>query len=282
MIQAQLIELIKEIEDEKILSQYLTDLQHLKNGQDNAFVQLTDTKKQVQELKEQLDKFYNIISFELGSPLRSLKSMIDLVQLDVENIDNNIATESVRYLNLQMEKLLLQMSNLLEWSSLQVKNYHLKLESFDIRVVLKSIIEIYGKPSENKGISLHLEEEIIPPLVKGDKRMIQQAISNFVSNSVKFCRKGDSIILSYKLIDNYLLVLIKDTGIGMGKAKIQNIFNPSRKSTQKGTANESGLGLGMITAKAILDLHQSEIQIQSEQGKWTEISFRLECISIDE
>jgi K+-sensing histidine kinase KdpD len=61
----------------------------------------------------------------------------------------------------------------------------------------------------------------------------------------------------------------------MGKAKIQNLFNPSRKSTQKGTANESGLGLGMITAKAILDLHQSPIQIWSEQEKGTEISFDL-------
>lgn len=239
--------------------------------------EIADLKKQNQELKEQLDKLYQIISFELGSPLKSLKSMIDLVQMDVESIDNPMVTESVRYLNLQIEKLLSQMSNLLEWSSFQVKNYVYRPESVDIHKILNQVKNAYEKQADNKGIELSIvsdtDQEKV--LVKGDKRMIQQAIGNFVSNSVKFCKKGDKITMSIELIENQIFVSIKDTGIGMGKAKIANIFNPSRKSTQKGTANESGLGLGMITAKAILDLHQSELQITSEQGKGTEIKFNL-------
>lgn len=276
MIQSQLIEMIKQIEDETLLSKYLSDIEGVTHGQSHVFQRLADSQKQVQDLKEQLDKIYSIISFDLGSPLKSLKSMIDLVQLDVENIDNPLVAESVRYLNLQMEKLLFQMSNLLEWSSLQVKNFSLTIQDFDIQKVIDEVLAFYKKQAIQKGVSVSKEiYEANMPLVQGDKRMIQQAISNFVSNAVKFCRKGDKVVLSVKPTDNKVSVHITDTGIGMGKAKIQNLFNPSRKSTQKGTANENGLGLGMITAKAILDLHQSQIQIWSEQGKGTAISFDL-------
>lgn len=243
-----------------------------------ANTELAEAKKQVQDLKEQLDKFYSIISLELGSPLKSLKSMVDLVQMDMESIDNPSATESVRYLNMQMEKLLFQMSNLIEWSSLQVKNYAYKPDSFDIQQVVRNVKDFYEKQASNKGIEILFDEK--PKVnVLGDKRMIQQAVSNFVSNAVKFCKKGDKIIFNIESIENKLFISIKDTGIGMGKAKLQNIFNPSRKSTQKGTSNESGLGLGMITAKAILDLHQSELQIISEQGKGTEVKFALEILN---
>lgn len=276
MLQPQIIELVKQIEDETLLSNYLSDIKGVIDGQDSVFQHLAATKKQVQDLKEQLDKIYNIISFDLGSPLRSLKSMIDLVQLDVENIDNPLVTESVRYLNLQMDKLLFQLGNLLVWSSLQVKNFSLKIEDFDIHEVIDDIFTLYEKQATQKGVGIF--KEINPNtalLVQGDKQMIQQAMSNFVSNAVKFSKKGDTVVIGTKVDDNKIIVYIKDTGIGMGKAKIQNLFNPSRKSTQKGTANESGLGLGMITAKAILDLHQSQIQIWSEQGKGTEISFDI-------
>lgn len=244
--------------------------------------ELAEARKQIQDLKEQLDKLYSIISIELGSPLKSLKSMVDLVQMDVESIDNPMVMESVRYLNLQMEKLLFQMSNLIEWSSVQVKNYAYKPNTFDIEGVLKNVKDFYEKQAENKGINITLLADERSEnfgnssgIIQGDKRMVQQAISNFVSNAVKFCRKGDSISLNTETIENQIYIIIKDTGIGMGKAKLQNIFNPSRKSTQKGTSNESGLGLGMITAKAMLDLHQSEIQITSEQGKGTEVRFGL-------
>jgi signal transduction histidine kinase len=236
---------------------------------------IAELKKQNQELKEQLEKVYQIISFELGSPLRSLKSMIDLVQMDVESIDNPMVAESVGYLNMQMEKLLSQMANLLEWSGLQVKNYAFRPESFDVVKVLAHIREVFEKQAGNKGIEIGFLGGETPILVQGDKRMIQQAIGNLVSNSVKFCRKGDKIVLGVEIQESQAIISIKDTGIGMGKAKIANIFNPSRKSTQKGTANEAGLGLGMVTAKAMLDLHQSEIQISSEQGKGTEVTFSL-------
>ncbi len=280
MLQSQIIELVKQIEDETLLSHYLSDIKGVIDGQDSVFQQLAATKKQVQDLKEQLDKIYNIISFDLGSPLRSLKSMIDLVQLDVENIDNPLVAESVRYLNLQMDKLLSQLGNLLIWSSLQVKNFSLKIEDFDIQEVIDDMLTLYEKQATQKGVGISKEiNQNTMSLVRGDRQMIQQAMSNFVSNAVKFSKKGDTIVIDTKIDDNKIIVCIKDTGIGMGKAKIQNLFNPSRKSTQKGTANESGLGLGMITAKAILDLHQSQIQIWSEQGKGTEISVILEMPS---
>ncbi len=272
----ELIKLIEETNDSDLIDKLL---QHLQTIQSQAvtptvFVALKTATDETINLKAQKDKFFAIISYELGSPLNSLKSMADFVMMDIQEIDNPMVVESVKMLYAQIEKLQMQMSNLIEWSNMEVKNYVFSPQVFAIREVLATASQQYLKAAQNKSISLNYQPSQTI-LVKGDQRLIQLVVNNLVGNAIKFSRKGDNIEISAQIANNQAIISIKDTGIGMGAAKIENIFNVSRKATQKGTANENGYGLGLITSKSILDLHESQLQIKSEQGKGSTFSFYL-------
>lgn len=74
--------------------------------------------------------------------------------------------------------------------------------------------------------------------------------------------------------DQHLEIRIKDTGIGMGQAKIKKIYDIERP-VQRGTANEQGLGLGLIVVNKMLSLHEEALKIDSKRGVGSVFSFRL-------
>lgn len=273
---SDLIQLIEKSENHDLLDKLLVYLQQCeKEPTAPSIFDIAKEKQQtVLNLKTEKEKFFAIVSYELGSPLNSLKTMADFVMMDIQEIDNPMVVESVKMLYAQIEKLQNQMSNLIEWSNMEVKNYVFSPQVFATSEVLATVVELHNKAANNKSVSLTYNPAQ-SVLVRGEQRLIQIVINNLVSNAVKFCRKGDSIELIIQNTGNQAIISVKDTGIGMGQAKVDNIFNPSRKANQKGTANESGYGLGLITAKSILELHETQLSIQSEQGKGSIFSFAL-------
>ncbi|TAD97380.1 MAG: sensor histidine kinase [Bacteroidetes bacterium] len=263
-IKKTLIEQIEQIQDEKLLEKCMLILQN----------QGTEEQKQIDFLNAKSEKIAHIISYEFASPINSLKTISDLLLLDVENIDDPMVQDSAKYLHDQIENLQKKIGNLLVFADLEVKNYDLKIESIELDSIISQIIRSYEKQALLKEV--HLVNHILPKFkVMADKKMIFIVLNNLVQNAVKFSRKGDQVeVLLEKSVDS-LKIIVKDSGIGMGKAKIASIFDPSRKPTQKGTASESGLSLGMVVVKSILELHQTTLAIESTQGKGTSVSFSL-------
>ncbi len=274
-----LLQAIAQCNDEEFLEKLLQHFQQRAEKPDSVsvFTALKQSQEELAGLKIQKEKFFSIVSYELGSPLNSLKSMADFLMMDVEAADNPFLLESAKMLMAQIEKLQQQMSNLIEWSNMEVKNYVFTCNTFAVREILETAVQLYEKQANTKSINL-VYKPSKSILVSGDSRMLQLVVNNLVANAVKFCRKGDSIEISATVQDHEALIQIKDTGIGMGQAKIDNLFNVNRKATQKGTANENGYGLGLITCKVILDLHNTPLRVQSEQGKGSTFSFGLPTV----
>jgi signal transduction histidine kinase len=268
-------QLLPQVQDEVFLQKLAQELEKLQSTDSvDIFSAYKTLQDENQQLKAQKDKFFSIVSTEMGTPLNSLKSMADFLMMDAEYIENPMLQESIRFLLAQVERIQQQMTNLIEWSNFEVKNYVFKAESFDIQEIIEKNIQLFAKSASQK--TVHLQQISTESCqVLADKRMIGIIIYNLISNAVKFCRKNDRIEISYQVIENQVEIIVKDTGIGIGKAKMENLFNVARKATQRGTANEIGYGLGLITIQKILDLHQSTLSIQSEQGKGSTFSFRL-------
>jgi two-component system, sensor histidine kinase and response regulator len=272
---AELLQAIDRCADQDFLDKLLLHCQQLEaQASPSVFASLKQAQDETAGLKIQKEKFFAIVSYELGSPLNSLKSMADFLMMDVEAADNPFLSESAKMLMAQIEKLQLQMSNLIEWANMEMKNYVFTCNTFALREILENSVQLFEKQANAKSINL-LYKTPKSVLVSGDNRMLQLVINNLLSNAVKFSRKGDSIEIWASQEQTQAVIQIKDTGIGMGKAKIDNLFNVNRKATQKGTANENGYGLGLITCKAILDLHNTKLHIHSEQGRGSTFSFAL-------
>jgi signal transduction histidine kinase len=270
-----LIESLQKIDNEDFIKNLLTTVRQFNEGK-NIFDTLKQTQEDLQSQLIQKEKFFNIVSYELGSPLNSLKSMADFVMMDVATIEDSMVVESVKMLYAQIEKIQLQMGNLIAWSNLAINNYSFQPELLDMREAIEKAQENYQKLANTKGVELVVEAMPEALYVKADGQFLQLVLNNLVSNAVKFSRKNDTVTVSaVKTPHKTVLATVKDTGIGMGKAKLENLFNPARKATQKGTANENGYGIGLLTAKSILLLHNTELIVQSEQGSGSAFSFEL-------
>jgi two-component system, sensor histidine kinase and response regulator len=102
--------------------------------------------------------------------------------------------------------------------------------------------------------------------VVADKDMLQVVIRNLVSNAIKFCRPGDSVMVSYTLSESEVVICVADTGIGLSEDSLDKIRR-KESFTSYGTAREKGTGLGMLLCREFAEANRGRFRIESEWGK---------------
>lgn len=269
-----IVALLDQIEDEEALILYEKSLRKLAKGEGNDLESLRALKDERKQLRNEKDKIYNIISYHLGSPLRTLQALSNMVMMDAPRLEKKGILEFNEHLNSQIAKLQDLMGNLIEWSSLMVKNYQVSSREIALFPMITKSLEPAKKQIENKQLTIDVAvaEDI---MVYFDPRMLQIVIDNLISNALKFSNKDGQVRIIADDQDETVLIRIQDEGIGMSGSKLKNIFNPSRKATQRGTANELGLGMGLIVAKAFLEENGAVLQVDSEKESGTTFSFIL-------
>jgi signal transduction histidine kinase len=107
--------------------------------------------------------------------------------------------------------------------------------------------------------------------------MVSGIIRNLISNGIKFTKEGGSITVSntYDNTNNFIVVCISDTGIGMSKELIEKLFRIDVKITSQGTANEKGTGLGLIICKEFAEMNGGKIWVESQPGLGSKFYFSL-------
>jgi len=150
------------------------------------------------------------------------------------------------------------------------------------QVSLNQIVEdsIYYFKSRclKEGIDLDISLEPDMPAILADPVQINQVIVNIVVNAMQAMPDGGSLNLQTRFSDNKAMLIINDTGQGMNKDVLQEIFHPFY--TTKGA--EKGLGLGLSVVDGIIKSHNGEIEVKSEPGKGTEFIIKLPIITSTE
>ena len=273
----ELAAVAQEVEDVEVLQQYLKSLKKVQRGEKNDLEELKKLKGERKSLKDERDKLYNIISLHLGSPIRSMLTLSNMLLGDAERMDKSAILEFNKHLHTQILGLQKLMGNVMAWASLSVRNYEVKEETVNLAELINQIGVDASEQATRKGVNVNWEVAVADEYkVVADYSMLQVAIENLVENSIKFTAKGGNVFVKVDQDNQGVFVMIKDDGIGMSAAKLKNILNPARKASQRGTANELGLGMGLIVANAYLSLNHSELQIESEQGQGTTMRFYLQ------
>ena len=123
------------------------------------------------------------------------------------------------------------------------------------------------------GISVEIPERLI---VFSDWYMINSVIRNLVNNAIKFTPEGGNIKVSAKSEGtNRIAVSIQDSGIGMNKQRIADLFRLDINTSRKGTKGESSTGLGLIICRDFIEKHGGYLSVESEEGKGSTFRFTL-------
>lgn len=240
--------------------------------------EITRQKEEIEQQSYQLllnnqqkDKLFNIISHDLKSPLYSLNTVLDMIKTQVlSKTELNMMVEELRREFDHSSELV---SNLLSWSNSQLNGMIVKPVPLNIGQLATEVLEPFKKQAAEKGIIVHNRLSLF---LQGyaDKDMMHVVIRNLVSNAIKFCRSGDTIIIEGKAAGASIDICVTDTGMGIEEDVLDKI-NRKKPVTTYGTAREKGTGIGLLLCREFIEINHGSFSIQSKWGRGCKV-----CISL--
>jgi len=144
--------------------------------------------------------------------------------------------------------------------------------------LVQSVFDLLEMVADKKNIILMFDRKYNKAInVFADQEKIQQVLSNLIMNSIKYGKEnGTTEVTIEDLIDDKIIVRIRDNGEGIEKQNIPRLFERFFRVDKSGARSEGGSGLGLSIVKHIIEAHGEKIYIESEFGKGSEFSFTLE------
>ena len=221
------------------------------------------------------DKFFSIIAHDLRSPFNSFLGLTQIMAEDLPSLTMTQIQEIAVKMSKSANNLYRLLENLLKWSQIKNGAFTFNPEVIPLSVVVDGCIEMLLISANNKDIEI-VNDIAVGVEVFADRNMIQTIIRNLVSNALKFTPKGGKISLSAKTSDNHTIeIAIKDTGIGMSRELINQLFQIDKKTSRLGTENELSTGLGLLLCKEFVEKQGGKIRVESNVGKGSIFSFSI-------
>jgi PAS domain S-box-containing protein len=231
-----------------------------------------DELKKSERLKTE---FMNIAAHELKSPVTPIKGYLDLIISDKNTSEQIKGWAKISLRN--AERLLKLVNDILDVSRLDTDTMRFEMEKLDTVEILNEISEDMKAVVEGKGLKFISNIPKDLPSIMGDRFRFSQVLKNLFVNSVKFTDNG-SISIDAKKENDYILISVNDTGIGISKNELKKIFNKFYQAYTGDDRKNEGTGLGLFICKEILKKHNAEIWAESELGKGSQFYIKLPYI----
>lgn len=237
-------------------------------------IQLANSEEKLKELNAEKDKFFSIIAHDLKSPFQGLLGYSQILSNEYHSLSEEEKIEFISGIEELSKSAFQLLENLLQWSRIQTGRMVFNPDFFNLIDELNPTIELLQQAAKNKGVIVEclIDKKIF---VTADINMIQTVVRNLISNGIKFTKPGGKVVVSSKKLENVIEVSVTDSGVGIKKEDLGNLFKIDKTVSSKGTANEEGTGLGLILCKEMIQKHKGKIWAESELGKGSRFSFTI-------
>lgn len=236
--------------------------------------QLKLSEERLKELNTDKDKFFSIISHDLKSPFNSLLGFSDLLLNDYEELsDEEIKTFTLN-INTAAKNLYKFIDNLLQWATIQSGKMEYNPSIIKLHDVVESTIGILSGNAVKKDIRL-FNKVAKNTFVYADFNSVNSIVQNLIVNAVKFTNPGGEVSVSAELLGKDVEITVADTGVGMSQQEMDKLFRIDVQHSTKGTAKESGTGLGLILCKEMIEKNGGTIRIESQKALGSRFIFTL-------
>lgn len=244
--------------------------------EEQALIKAKEAAEQADRTKSE---FLTNISHEVRTPLNHILGMTNLA-LDTELTDKQRHyLEIVKTAGTSLTNIL---SDIIELSQIEAGHIELHNGNLDIREIVTSTTNSFKEYAANKGLELSCQiAPEVPNNLKGDAVKLQQILTNFVSNALKFTQAGSILIAVHAPKDNdtnlTIPFSITDTGIGIPQEKQENIFGKFNQADGSTTRKYGGIGLGLTIVNKLVLLMGGDISIESVEGEGSTFHFTISC-----
>jgi len=256
-----------------------TQYNQIKQEKEDAQRQAIDNLVKSEKIKD--DLLANV-SHELRTPLYGINGLAEIALTEFRSNSNNtdLVTQNLELIQASGDRLTKLVNDLLDFSSAKEQAAYIKFRPVDLNSISTLVVAVCRPLVGEKNIDLRIEIDPDLPLVAGDEDRLQQILVNLTSNAIKFTHSGEVVISAELTSDYNVTIKVRDTGIGIHKTDHDSIFKTFEKLPSQ-HLNASGIGLGLPLAKSMVELHRSELKVESELDLGSTFSFDLR-VSLDQ
>jgi len=241
---------------------------------------LHDARESAEQSARAKESFLANMSHEIRTPMNAIMGMG--YQLSKTVLDDKQAF-FLDTINRAAEHLLVVINDILDMSKIEAGKLDIEEIGFKPDEVIRHCLQVMQHRAEEKGLLLTNKMEGSKcPVLLGDPFRLTQVLLNLISNAVKFTDKGkvDVLCKLFPVSGNRqtLGITVKDTGIGMNKEFLENLFQKFTQEDKTTARKYGGTGLGLPICKELIELMHGSIEVKSVKGAGTEISIAIPFI----
>jgi len=252
---------------------------------DHSLLKEQKASKEAENVRQLKQQLLSVMSHEIRTPMNGVMGMALLLSdtpLDEEQ------KEYIKTIRNCGESLLTTVNDILandalDYSKLDREENKLEYKEFELRNSVEETLDIFASRVAKTGIDLLYEIDTdVPAQIIGDSRRIRQVLMNLVENAVKFTSHGE-VFVGIHFINNNgtnpeLIVEVRDTGIGISKDQLKQLFKGIPGKDFKNGYGEPNCGLGLVICRKLVELMGGNIEVESQTGQGSKFSFRMPVI----
>ncbi|KOP23963.1 histidine kinase [Hapalosiphon sp. MRB220] len=228
---------------------------------------------QLQEATRLKSQFLAVMSHELRTPMNAILGFSQLLLRHPYNQFPPQARSMVERILSSARRLLVLIEDILDFSKLEAGRLELNLQEFSLAELVTTTVEELHCLAQQKSLTINVYINLKNPQIINDSDRLRQILVNLLSNAIKFTDVGNVNVEVLEIQDRVMLI-VKDTGIGIGEVDLKNIFQEFRQVNQCLTRKHGGTGLGLAIVDQLVRLMKGSITVESKLAKGS--TFRVE------
>jgi len=217
--------------------------------------------------------FLSNMSHEMRTPMNAIIGMTSIGKRANEIIEKNRALDKI---DNAAAHLLGVINDILDMAKIEANKMELSSDKYHFEKMIQKVITLtrFQLSEKQQKLTVNLDKKI-PEIVIGDEQRLSQAITNVLSNAIKFTPNDGEVSLSITMQnERYLKIVITDNGIGINADEMGRLFNSFEQL--ENARKHGGTGLGLAITKRIIEMMDGEIKVESEAGKGTSFTFTVQ------
>jgi two-component system phosphate regulon sensor histidine kinase PhoR len=231
------------------------------------------------ELDEMKNDFVRMVSHELRSPLAAIKQQHTVILDGLAGELSGKQRELLSRAHDKIQGLLDLINDLLDVAKMEAGYVQLEQVPLDLREILAALVELHHEKAASQKLTLRLEVPADLPLIRADRRSMEEVFSNLVSNAINYSPDGGEVKIAAVSHGDYLEILVQDQGIGIDAEEIPKIFDKFYRVKSPKTRQVIGTGLGLSLVKGLIAAHRGAVEVESEVGAGTTFRVKLPTVA---
>ena len=244
---------------------------------DHAAVAIENARlyEQLRQANQAKSEFVSVVSHELRTPMTSVRGYAEMLEKGMVGSLSSQQLEFVRTIRRNAERMQVLVSDLQDVSRIETGKTRLEIGATGFADALDGALQTTQAQIEARSQQLTVEIPDDLPPVCADRARLTQILINLLSNAYKYTPQGGQIGVRAQVQGEYVACTVSDTGIGISPQDQKSLFTKFFRSEDPVVRETTGTGLGLYILKNLVELQGGEVELESEMGKGTTVTFTM-------